>query len=125
MPQRSRSLPQAPPAVDALALVCTLPAGAQHSRRVDMNTLLARATSIRGTPEGIVLLFADAGEIAQSLLDFVLAERICCAQFRYTLVFSAARVPVELHVSASQELVAPLEDLYLGLAREAGIHVEP
>lgn len=104
------------PVVDrALALVCTLPAAEHAQRGVDVQSALSRATAQRELEDGVLLVFDNSDDTARLLLDLVLAERRCCAQFTYALSFGADYRPIELRVSAADALVQPLKDLYFGL----------
>lgn len=107
----------------ALALVCALPPLDREGRRVGVQHLLERATSCRDLADGVVLGFPGTDEVARTLLDFVLAERQCCAQFAYELGFAPPQAAVTLRVRASGDWVNPLRDLYRGLALEARIPV--
>ena len=121
MSGRSRALPQAPPNVEsAMALVCTLPAPEQGERRVSVHDVLSRATSSRELESGVAFLFENTDDAARSLLDFVLAERNCCAQFRYAILFEPEHAPIALRVEAAGALVQPLKDLFLGLSQQTG-----
>ncbi len=115
MLEPSRSLPQAPDVDRAMALVCSLPTTEQTERRVDVQTVISRATSHRELVDGVALVFENSDESARSLLALVLAERNCCARFTYALMFGSNHQPLELHVRAGDALVQPLKDLYLGL----------
>jgi hypothetical protein len=111
------------PEVDAaLELVCTLPPSGQGRRRIDVQAVIALATSLTEMETGVAFTFPNANDVAQSLLDFALAERDCCPQFRYEIVFAPAHHPIELRIDAAGALVKPLKDLYVGLAREAGLN---
>lgn len=120
MSSQSRSLPQAPPSVEsAMALVCTLPPSARDERRVSVHDVLSRATASRELENGVAFLFENADETAQSLLALVLAEKDCCAQFAYSIVFAPQHAPIAFQVEGAGALVRPLKDLYLGLTQQA------
>jgi hypothetical protein len=113
-------------AVDsALALVCALPEPGRDGRRVDVATVIAQATLVRATETGIIATFANADNIAQRVFALALAERHCCAHFRYSVVLPPDHEPIELHVSTTGALVQPLQDLYLRLAELAGVGTSP
>jgi len=52
------------------------------------------------------------------LLDLVLAERNCCAQFTYSIVFGPRHQPIELHVEATGALIQPLKVMYLSIMKQ-------
>ena len=118
--KRSRTLPHAARAVDAaMGLVCTLPITQRGARRISVRSVIERAAVVKETADGVVLRFNPSDEIPRIILDLVLAERSCCAQFRYAIRFDPPHDAVELHVEADGDLVRPLQDLYLHLAAEA------
>lgn len=126
MSDSPRSLPQMSTDVDsALALVCTVPAIGRNGRRTDVQAVLSLASSCRGVDDGVAITFPNTDDVLQSVVDLVAAERNCCAQFRYTIDFPPEHQPIELRVQAPAQLVQPLRDLYVGLAREAGIDAAP
>lgn len=106
----------------ALALVCALPPLDRGGRRVSVQYLLERATGWAGHEDGVLLEFPGAEAIARTLLDFVLAERRCCPHFTYELAFAPDHQRVTLRLRATGAYLAPLQAMYGGLAREAGIH---
>ena len=103
-----------------MALVCTLPASERGERRLSVKDILSRATSAREIENGVAFLFENSDDAARSLLDLVLAERNCCAQFSYTIGFEPQHAPIAFRVEAMGALVQPLKDLYLGLRQQAG-----
>ena len=120
MSGRSRSLPQAQPSVEsAMALVCTLPTLDRDKRRLSVHDVLSRATSSRELTSGVAFLFESSDDAARSLLDLVLAERNCCAQFTYSIIFAPQRASIAFHVEGAGSLVQPLKDLYLGLSQQS------
>jgi hypothetical protein len=124
MPDNPRSLPQMPSAVDgAMALSCTIPPHGRAERRTAVEAVLAKATSAREIDCGVRFSFDHTDEVAHELLDLVLAETVCCAQFVYTITFSPRDVRIDLGVDAAESNVRPLKDLYIGLAREAHVDV--
>ena len=121
MSGRFRSLPQAPPSVEsAMALVCTVPASGRNDRRLSVYDVQSRATSARELDNGVVFLFENSDEAARSLLDLVLAERNCCAQFTYSIRFEPEHAPIALRIEAVGALIQPLKDLFLGLSQQTG-----
>ncbi len=83
------------PEVDAaLALVCNVPSGGRSERRVDVQSVIALATSVTELEDGVALAFPNTNDVAHR--------------------------PIELRVEAEGALVTPLKDLYIGLARDAG-----
>jgi hypothetical protein len=119
-----RSLPQIRRAVDsAMALVCTIPASDRAERIVSVETVITQATSFRELDSGVAFMFNSSEDVARLLLDLVLAETKCCAQFNYSIVFESPHRTIELRVEAHPRLARRLKHLFLGLAREAGIGV--
>ena len=125
MGDASGSGPPTTPEIDAaLALVCTLPSNGRTGRSVKVQNIIACATSFRELRRGVAFSFPNADDMAQALFDFVLAERTCCAQFRYNIGFPSAHQSIRLRIEASGAFVKALQDLYVGIAREAGIMPE-
>lgn len=108
---------------EAIALVCNVPADSRAIRRGDVFTVLASALEAKPLSDGVEIAFPNTDEIASSIFALVLAERNCCPQFDYEIVFEPNHAPLQLRVKARPQKVAPLQTLYLGLAREAGIPI--
>lgn len=115
MPKTPRSLPQAAADIidSALGLVCSLPAGERPERRASIQAVVSQAISWRELENGVSFSFDNSDAIARSLLDLVLAERHCCAQFTYSIVFEHQHQPIELRVQASGQLVRLLKGLFV------------
>jgi hypothetical protein len=123
MSRQTRTLPQAPPEVEtAMALVCTLPESGRSDRRITLQSVIARARSAHELPEGVGFRFESSEEIANELLDLVLAERVCCANFSYTLYFEPGQGAIELRIEAPTDFARPLKDMYLSFATREGTH---
>jgi hypothetical protein len=119
-----RSLPQIRRAVDsAMALVCTIPAADRAERIGSAQTVITQATSFRELDNGVAFTFNNSEDVARLLLDLVLAETKCCAQFNYSIVFGSPHQTIELRVEAHPRLARRLKYLFLGLKRETGIDV--
>src|SRR3954464_10092876 len=103
---------QSPDVDSALALVCALPATGRAERRIDVAGVITRAHSVRTTDTGIVAVFENADDVAADVLALTLAERRCCAQFRYSVVMPPRHAPLEFHVDAEGSLIEPLQALY-------------
>jgi len=99
-----------------VSIVCTLPPLARIRRGAAVHEVIGRATSSWELETGVAFAFRNTDDEAQSLFDLVVAERECCGQFRYTIVFPALHEPIELRIEAVGSLVEPLKSLYLGLA---------
>lgn len=125
MPDHPRTLPQLSNIDGAMALSCTLPPHGRAERRTAVDAVIAKAKSAREVDHGVQFVFDQSDEIAHALLDLVLAERVCCAQFVYTITCSPQDDRIALGIDGTGPTVRPLKDLYLGLAREAGIDVSP
>lgn len=115
MTRDKRSLPQAT-AESAMALMCTVPASGRGERRVAVHDVVARAVSSEQLGDGVAFRFENTDDAARMVLDLVLAERNCCSQFSYSLVFGRQLAPIELRIQAAPSLVAPLKDLYAALS---------
>lgn len=96
-----------------LALVCTLPPADREGRRVTLRSILAHATHIAEESDGVRVDCGGSDEIAAMLLQFVLAERQCCAAFTYDLLFAPDHSTITFRVSGRGRDVAPLKALYL------------
>ncbi len=107
----------------ALALVCNLPIDAQAVRRVDVFAVLALALNARSLADGVEFSFPNTDDVASSIFDLVIAERNCCPQFDYEILFEPDHGPLHLRVKACAELVKPLKTLYIGLAGQAGVSI--
>jgi hypothetical protein len=116
---KSHTVPHVVPLIDeALALVCNVPQAGRDQRRVDAMSVVERATDVREIENGVVLTFEGSPDTARTVVDFALAERDCCAQFTYSILFAPHAASVELSIVASGASVQALRNLYLGLARE-------
>jgi hypothetical protein len=123
MPTKSRSLPQARPELDsAMALVCAIPASDRAGRRVTVQSVVSHAVSSRELETGVAFRFEGDEDIARDLLDLVLAERTCCAQFSYAIDFEARLGAIELRVEGVGQLVQPLKDMYSAFTTGVGAH---
>lgn len=90
-----------------LQLVCT-----DLGRLPEVKTLLGRATDRRATDDGVILEFAGDDATARTVLDFVLAERRCCAQFTYEISFAPPHERVTLRLRAAGLYLAALKALF-------------
>jgi hypothetical protein len=115
VPNQKRSLVQAAADVvdSALGLVCSLPAAGRDERRTSVQAVIAHATSWTELENGISFSFDNSDAMAKSLLDLVLAERQCCAQFTYSIRFERQHAPIELRVEASGLLMPLLKGVFL------------
>ena len=100
----------------ALALVCAVRPRDRSERRADVQAVIARAPSVREAPRGVALVCDGGDETARLLLDFILAERVCCARFVYSVHFEIGSSAIGLHIEADGQLIEPLKSLYLTLA---------
>jgi hypothetical protein len=96
-----------------LSLVCTLPPAGQDGRRVTLRSLMTHATQVTEEPDGVQVDFHGSDDVATMLLQFVLAERQCCARFTYDLQFAPDHSTVAFRVTGAGRDVAPLKALYL------------
>jgi hypothetical protein len=111
---QTRSLPVAAADVvdSAMALVCSLPASGRNERRASVHAVISQATSWHDLENGISFSFENSDAIATALLDLVLAERTCCAQFTYSILFEPEHRPIELRVEATGASVWLLKELF-------------
>lgn len=103
---------------DGLGLVCNLPPSDRNGRRLGVQDLLKQSVEHHETESGVAIVFPTTTEIAESVLAFVLAERQCCAQFCYSIVFYPDRGNHELLIDGTGKLIGPLKALYTGLAAQ-------
>jgi hypothetical protein len=101
---------------------CTLLPGALNGRRVELREVLALATGCAESAQGFVISFPPTDDVARAVCDAVLAERVCCAHFRYILSFMPGDPTFSLTVEARDDYVAPLKALYTPLLGAAGHH---
>ena len=78
-------------------------------RLPEVRTILSKATGQRATDDGVIVEFPDDDATARTLLEFVLAERRCCAFFGYEIGFSPG---LTLRLRASGVYLAPLRLMY-------------
>jgi hypothetical protein len=97
---------------DPLAFVCTLPNEDRRQRLGEIQALLQKRSSSTRLQDGVVLEWTFSEETAQSLLDFVLFERVCCASFCYALEFPPPHTSVRLRITAPTGQVEALQAFY-------------
>ena len=107
---------------DALGLVCTLPGSERAPRSVTLRDIISHARGWTELETGVALRFDGSDEVARLVFDLIVAERVCCAQFSYTMCFDPQHTSLELRVESPIAFRAALKDLYLELLREAGIN---
>jgi hypothetical protein len=78
-------------------------------RAPEVKTILGKATSRHTTDDGVIVEFPDDDATARTLLEFVLAERQCCAFFGYEIGFSPK---LTLRLRASGMYLLPLKAMY-------------
>jgi hypothetical protein len=78
-------------------------------RAPEVRAILGRATGRRVTDDGVIVEFPNDDATARTLLEFVLAERRCCAFFSYEIGFSPA---LTLRLRASGMYLLPLRVMY-------------
>ena|SRR5579872_1987667 len=123
MSRRTRTLPKAPTEVEtAMALVCTLPESGRSDRSITVQSIIARATSAHELADGVGFRFEFSDEIANALLDLILAERVCCSTFSYTLYFEPRQGAIALRIEAPTEFARPLKDMYMSFATRKDTH---
>lgn len=87
-----------------MQLVCT-----DLGRAPEVRNILSKSTGRRQTEDGVIVEFPNDDATARTLLEFVLAERQCCAQFTYEIGFSPG---LTLKLSASGMYRIPLKMMY-------------
>jgi hypothetical protein len=87
-----------------LQLFCT-----DLGRAPEVKNILSKATGRRQADDGVIVEFPDDDATARTLLEFVLAERRCCAFFGYEIGFSPR---LTLRLRASGLYLMPLKALY-------------
>jgi hypothetical protein len=78
-------------------------------RAPEVKTILSKATGRHITDDGVIVEFPDDDATARTVLEFVLAERRCCAFFGYELAFSRG---LTLRLRASGMYLLPLKAMY-------------
>lgn len=120
MNAKRRSLQVADFPDGAEGAACTLSPGALTGRRVELRGVLALATGFAESEQGFVISFPATDEAARAVWEVVLAERVCCAGFRYVITFTPGDATLSLTVDARDKYVAPLKALYTPLLTAAG-----
>jgi hypothetical protein len=87
-----------------LQLFCT-----DLGRAPEVKTILSKATGRRQTDDGVIVEFPHDDATARAVLEFVLAERHCCAFFSYEIGFSPG---LTLRLRASGVYLQPLKAMY-------------
>jgi hypothetical protein len=87
-----------------MQLVCT-----DLGRLPEVRNILGKATGRRQTDDGVIIEFPTDDATARTLLEFVLAERRCCAHFTYEIGFSPE---LTLRLRASGLYLVPLKMMY-------------
>ena len=90
-----------------LQLVCT-----DLGRSPEVKTLLGRATARTELSDGIAVDFTPDDATARTVLEFVLAERCCCAHFVYEIRFTPEAARLTLVVRASGDYLEALKAMY-------------
>jgi hypothetical protein len=118
--QPSRPLPPtAGDADDIVGLACTLPSPELGTRRVALTDVVDRAVSATQSDSGVILRFDGSDETAGIVFGLVMAERACCARFTYVMRFDPQRASLELRIESPPQLRQALNELYLGMHRQA------
>jgi len=87
-----------------LQLFCT-----DLGRAPEVRNILSKATGRRQTDDGVIVEFSNDDATARTVLEFVLAERRCCAFFSYEIGFSPR---LTLRLRASGMYLQPLKAMY-------------
>ena len=77
------------------ALSCSLPAGTADTRRTSTAQMFAKAIRCDWTNDGARVLFHGSTEMSREVMEFVLEERICCAELTYHI----ATMPPHDHIA--------------------------
>ena len=86
-------------------LGCSLPESAAGERRAEVGRLFAQSIGTTSHPDGIELEYPGDETTTRALFDFVLFERVCCAQLGFELRFQTPHRTVRLRISGAPELV--------------------
>lgn len=78
-------------------------------RASEVRTILGKATGRHATDDGVIVDFPNDDATARTLVEFVLAERRCCAFFSYEISFSPG---LTLRLRASGMYLLPLKAMY-------------
>jgi len=87
-----------------MQLVCT-----DRGRAPEVRNILGKATGRRQMDDGVIVEFPNDDATARTLLEFVLAERQCCAHFTYEIAFAPT---LTLRLRASGVYLLPLQMMY-------------
>ena len=90
---------------------CSLSLAELDERAELFSGLTREASSVEELDDGLALAFPSSEEVAEQLLDLVLAERRCCPFFRFELVFEPDHGQTRLRLRGPAEarsLVRPV-----------------
>lgn len=90
-----------------IQLVCT-----DLGRLPEVKALLGKATARRATDDGVIIEFPGDDTTARTVLEFVLAERRCCAQFTYEIAFAPPADRVTLRLRGAGLYLVALKALF-------------
>jgi hypothetical protein len=78
----------------------------------EVKTLLARATARRAADDGVIIEFPGDDATARTVLEFVLAERRCCARFTYEISFAPPNEQLTLSLRAAGPYLPALKAIF-------------
>ena len=81
-----------------IPLACSLTASELQQRGEENDSLFAHAREAEELPDGYRFAFPAEADIAQNLLQFILAERACCPFFTFELTFPSPHQAIHLTV---------------------------
>lgn len=98
-------------------MVCSLGTPEFSARRAEIQLLLNEATCVSALDDGVEMKFVGSADVAHTLLDFILFERVCCSGLSYELRSKPDHSQLTLRLSLGQnaapEQVKSLQAMYL------------
>ncbi len=83
---------------DEIPLACTLTAEEHEAQAVEIADLFKQVQQVNELTDGYALRFPGSGDWANTLLQFIAFERVCCPFFTFALLFEPQQGPIWLHL---------------------------
>ncbi len=98
--------------VTEIPIACTLTAEERAAWSGGIGqTVFQGYDELRELPDGYALRFPGDARWAQTLLDFIVHERGCCAFFAFRLVFEPNQGAIWLHLSGGEDVKAFVKEM--------------
>jgi hypothetical protein len=81
-------------------------------RRAEVRDLIRSALGRHDTDDSVMFDFATDDHTARTILEFVVAERRCCAHFTYEIAFAPQNERLSLRVGATGDYLVALKAMY-------------